>query len=233
MRKITLCLTLMPVLIALLVVSCGPKVKIEAPEKPIKVETKVEPIEIKIEAKVELHIYQHAVRDVNYITGAQPPKTGEPQPPAEKKIEEESALPPQQRESKAGDVLLQLLGIGTAHAETASDEQQLRQTLDSMRRRHPALKKYKADKSVGENHRGYVQERPSEKMSNADYAKAVRATIAAENADRRLLYQVRGRMDGVSAEKEAVVYAKAWRDSAGAGEWIEVLVDKKWVWKQK
>jgi len=120
-----------------------------------------------------------------------------------------------------------------AYAETSSDQQQLRRVLDSMRKRYSVLSRYKADKSVGENHNGYVEQRPSPKMSDAKYAGAVRATINAENADRRTLYQIRARMDGVTVEKEQAIYAKAWRDSAKPGEWIEALVDKRWVWKQK
>jgi uncharacterized protein YdbL (DUF1318 family) len=102
-----------------------------------------------------------------------------------------------------------------------------------MRKRYPTLARYKADKSVGENRRGYVEERPSPKMSDTKYAKAVRAVIAAEIADRRLLYQIRAQMDGTSPDKIAIAYAKVWRDKARPGEWIEVVVDKQWVWKQK
>ena len=47
------------------------------------------------------------------------------------------------------------------------------------------------------------------------------------------LYKIRARMDRTTPEKQAIAYAKAWRNSAKRGEWIEVVVKKKWVWKQK
>lgn len=222
-RIILLCLVLPPVVISLQLASCRPQVDINLPKEPIK-----------IEVKVELHIYQHAVQDLDYITGAESSAETKPEPAPPK--EEEKPAPPaeQPKESRASDILLRLLGVGVAYAETTPDQQRLQQVLDSMRRRYPTLAKYKADGSIGENRNGLVQERPSAKMSDANYAKAVRATIAAENADRKLLYEIRARIDGTSAQAQAIAYAKAWREKyARPGEWIEVPVEGKWVWKQK
>lgn len=221
MRRTILCLALYPIVVALMVASCKPRVDVytHAPEEPIVV-------------KLEVHIYQHAVQDVDYITGGLPAEKTEAGPAPEPKPE--SPVPQSSGGAKSGigDVLLQLVGIGSAYAESSPD-QQLRQVLDSMRKRYPTLARYKADKSVGENRRGYVEERPSPKMSDAKYAKAVRTIIGAENADRRLLYQIRARIDGTSPERMALAYAKVWRDKARPGEWIEVVVNKQWVWKEK
>jgi len=222
MRRTILCLTLCPVIVGLMFASCRPRVDVytHAPDKPIVV-------------KLEVHIYQHAVEDIGYITGEMPAEEMESGETSESKPGEEPAPGPERTESRLGDVFLQFLGIGVAYAEAGPAQQQLKPVLDSMRKRYPTLKKYKADKSVGENRRGFVVERPSPKMSDAKYAAAVRATISAENANRRLLYQIRARMDRTTPEKQAIAYAKAWRNGAKPGEWIEVVVNKKWVWKQK
>lgn len=221
MRRTILCLALYPIVVALMVASCKPRVDVytHAPEEPIIV-------------KLEVHIYQHAVQDVDYITGELPVEETEPGTAPDE--EPENELPPdaEPTQSGAGNVLLQLLGVGSAYAESSPD-QQLRSVLNSMRKRYPTLARYKADKSIGENRRGYVETRPSPKMSDGKYAKAVRAVIAAENANRRQLYQIRARIDRTSPEKMAITYAKVWRDKARRGEWIEVVVNKKWVWKQK
>lgn len=216
-RIIVLSLVLPPVVVALQLASCRPQIDINPPKEPIKVEV-----------KVELHIYQHAVQDLGYITGAMPapePKEGEEKtsPPAE-----------QPTESRASDILLQLLGVGVAYAESVPDQQQLKIVLESMRKRYATLAQYKADGSIGENRSGLVEERPSPKMSDPKYAAAVRKTIADENADRKRLYEIRARIDGTSPQAQAIAYAKAWREKyARPGEWIEVPVEKKWVWKQK
>lgn len=219
MRRIVVCFAFAPVF-AMLLASCISL--INTPKEPIK-----------IEVKMEIHIYQHAVQDVGYITGAPPAKETVPETPTEVKPKEETPPPAEKKESGADNVFLRLLGVGEAYAETASDQQQLRRVLDAMRGRYATLGKYKAEKAVGENHSGYVEQRPSPKMSDANYARAVRGVIAAENADRRVLYQIRARMDGVTPEREAAIYAKAWRDSAKPGEWIEVQVGGRWVWKEK
>jgi uncharacterized protein YdbL (DUF1318 family) len=221
MRRTILSLALCAVVAGLMLASCRPRVDVytHAPDEPIVV-------------KLEVHIYQHAVQDVDYITGGLPAEKTEAGTAPEPKPE--SPAPPNSGGAKngVGDVLLQLVGIGSAYAESSTD-QQLRQVLDSMRKRYPSLSAYKADKSIGENRRGYVEERPSPRMSDAKYAKAVRAVIAAENADRGRLYQIRAQMDGTSVETMAIAYAKVWRDKARPGEWIEVVVNKQWVWKQK
>lgn len=225
MRKTILCFALAAMVITLVFASCKPRVDVytHAPEKPIVV-------------KVEIHIYQHAVQDLDYIMGGSPADESEPPQPPEGETEKESPPSSASRESAVGSIFLRILGIGVAHAETVPDPELLRRVLGSMRKRYPTLSKYKADKSVGENHLGYVQERPSPKMSDAKYAKAVRATVAAENADRQLLYRVRARMDRTTPQKQAEIYAKAWREKyAKPGEWIEVFdkKGKKWVWKLK
>lgn len=216
-RIIVLSLLLAPVGIALQLASCRPQIDINPPKEPIKVEV-----------KVELHIYQHAVQDLGYITGAVPA-------PEPKEGEEETSPPAEQpTESRASDILLQLLGVGVAYAESVPDQQQLKMVLESMRKRYATLAQYKADGSIGENRHGLVEERPSPKMSDPKYAAAVRKTIAEENADRKRLYEVRARIDGTSPQAQATAYAKAWREKyARPGEWIEAPVEKAWVWKQK
>lgn len=222
-RIIVLSLVLPPVVVALQLASCRPQIDINPPKDPIK-----------IEVKVELHIYQHAVQDLGYITGSLPEPGVEPTPEPTKEEEETSPPANQPTESRGGDILLQLLGVGVAYAEAVPNQQQLKMVLESMRKRYATLAKYKADGSIGENRSGLVEGRPSQKMSDPKYAAAVRKTIADENADRRRLYEVRARIDGTSPQAQAIAYAKAWREKyARPGEWIEVPVEKKWVWKQK
>jgi len=224
MDKVVIVLAMLLMAVGLLLGSCRPQVdiNINPPDKPIR-----------IEVKVELHIYQHAVQNIDYITGAAPAEQPKTETPPEEKPKEETPPPAEEKGSGAGNVFLRLIGIGTAYAETIPDQQQLRAVLDSMRARFPTLKRYKVDKTVGENRNGLVQERLSPKMSDPIYAKAVRAAIAAENADRQRLYQIQARIDRSTPAAVAAAYAKGWREKASPGEWIEVPVGSKWVWKQK
>jgi len=139
--------------------------------------------------------------------------------------------------SKPGAFLLKLLGVRPAYAQTAPSQQQLEAIMKSMGQRLPVLSRYKADGSVGENRLGYVEARPSDRMrSDRNYAAAVAATIEAENADRRRLYQTQAQMYRSAPEGVAASYAKVWQDKAKPGEWIEVLVDRqtnKWEWRKK
>jgi uncharacterized protein YdbL (DUF1318 family) len=218
MRRVILFLGVLVLLVGLLGATCRHEVY-SPPDKPLK-----------IEAKLEMYI-RH---DIHVITGQAPPeKTGGETLPEVKPGE--TPPPPEGKESGAGNVLLHVIGVGAAYAEAASDEEELKRVHASMNKRYPTLTGYKADKSIGENRSGYVAERPSPRISDPKYAAKVRETIAAENADRRVLYQVRARMVGTSPEKVAVAYAKTWRDLAKPGEWIEVYdPDKKqFVWIQK
>lgn len=210
------------VVTTLMFASCKHRVDIytHAPDEPIVV-------------KLDINIYQRYVVLEEERRAEAAKEEAEPEVSPGDETEKESPPPSGEKESKVGDVFLQLLGIGVAHAETASDQGQLKRVRDSMRKRTPTLNKYKADKSIGENRRGLVEGRPSPKMSNAKYARAVKAVIAAENADRRLMYKIYARIDGTSVQRQAITYAKVLRDKARPGWWIEVFVNKKWVWKQK
>ena len=223
MCKKILCFAVAAVVTTLMLASCTKHrvdIYTHAPDEPIVV-------------KLDINIYQRYVV-LEEERRAEPAKEeAEPEVSPGDETEKESPPPSGEKESRVGDVFLQLLGIGVAHAETASDQQQLKRVRDSMRKRTPTLNKYKADKSIGENRWGHVEARPSPKMSNAKYAKAVKVVIAAENADRRLMYKIYARIDGTSAQKQAITYAKVLRDNARPGWWIEVVVKKKWVWKLK
>jgi len=144
---------------------------------------------------------------------------------------------PEASGDKPGALLLKLLGVGTAYAETLPPQQELDAIMKSMGQRLPNLNRFKADGSVGENRLGYVEARPSDRMrSDRNYAAAVGATIGAENADRRRLYQAQARMYRTTPEGVAASYARVWQDKAKPGEWIEVLVDKqtnRWEWRKK
>lgn len=144
----------------------------------------------------------------------------------------------------AADIMFRILGVGVAYAETTSNADKLQDVRDSMRGRYAILRQYKADGTIGEDRQGYVRELPrqllsseaSEKMSEEKYVKGFRKTIAEENADRRVLYEIRARAIGTTVEKAASIYAQGWRGSASAGEWIEVLVDEKkdkWEWQKR
>ena len=219
MRRAIVCLALWPIVISLLGATCRHEVY-SPPEKPLKME---------IQAKLDVYIRQ----DIHIITGNSPPGKAGPGALPEEESKKETPPVPEGKESKAANVLLRLLGVGSAHAAAASDEEQLNRVRTSMQKRYPTLVRYKADKSIGENHGGLLAERPSPRMSDAKYARAVRAVVAAENADRRVLYQIRARVVGTTPEKVAAGYAKTWRDIARRGEWIEVLINKRWVWIQK
>lgn len=196
------------------------------------------------ELKNQVSLLQAFVKDLASIRGPVFPLEGKLRRFPGIPMEHELALAAEVPDDGAANLLLQLLGIGVAHAETTSDADKLNEVRDAMRTRYATLRRYKADGTIGEDRQGYVRELPkqllsseaSEKMSGEKYAKALRKAIEEENADRRLLYEIRARAIGTTVEKAASIYAEGWRASASPGEWIEVLVDEKknkWEWQKR
>ncbi len=96
--------------------------------------------------------------------------------------------------------------------------------LESRRGRYDALQQLKQQGKVGENNRGYVEAFSGE----AD----VQGIVAAENADRKIIYQTIATQNNL---KDAIgtiekVFAQTQREKAGPGEKIQ-SDDGSWMTK--
>lgn len=94
---------------------------------------------------------------------------------------------------------------------------------------------FKRDGAVGENVRGLLEIRPVSRLqTDANYRKLVEEIIAEENRDRQLIMQrimeINPTAQATGVSEVEKVFAKLNRDSAKAGEWMQ-LSDGAWVKK--
>ncbi len=181
-----------------------------------------EPIKIEVTIRQEIHHYTHEANAV--VSG----KTDTDD--YLDKLLEESA-------SDGGSSLLRSiegLFINVAYAANQDARAKLKAALEGRKARHATVQKYLKDKSVGENHKGLLRFRATAKtQSDAKYAKAVKATVAAENADRESFIATLAAVKGVAVSLVREEQFKANVTAAPAGAWVEVRKDNKWVWSQK
>lgn len=184
--------------------------------------TQDKPLEVKIDVNVRIDVYQHAVSALDYISGE-----SDTLPDTESDTES-------QPDSMLRDLFDSVLGVKTVYAAEVSDQQQLKKLLDSMKKRYPQAQQYKKAGSVGENHKGLLSVRDSEKMkSDPAYAQKVKKLVEEENRDRKQLYLLDAKIKNTPYEKIAELYAKLRVTRAKKGEWIEVKKDNRWVWQKK
>jgi uncharacterized protein YdbL (DUF1318 family) len=102
----------------------------------------------------------------------------------------------------------------TAFAESAAD------IRHRMEQRLAQIDTLKSQEIVGENNRGFLEER---KSGGAD-------TVAAENRDREAVYALIARETGASADAVGRARAKQIAATSRAGVWIQ---DDAGTWKKK
>jgi uncharacterized protein YdbL (DUF1318 family) len=100
-----------------------------------------------------------------------------------------------------------------------TDSEELRRLTESQNRRLGALQQWMARGCVGESNQGLVEPRPGEGCSGE-----VAALIGAENRDRQAIVETfmrQNRMAAAEAPRVKASFAKAYRDRAQSGQWIQ------------
>lgn len=105
---------------------------------------------------------------------------------------------------------------------------ELMRAIRSRQQRFPQIQEWKRRGCIGETNQGFLEARPGQGCS-AEVARL----IAAENADRRYIYETlmsQNHIPASDAERVRAAFAKANRDRAEPGEWIQ-LPDGRWTRK--
>jgi uncharacterized protein len=120
------------------------------------------------------------------------------------------------------DLIHALRPIQTVYAQELKDESpRVKQIAQSMRERHGELEAIKRQGAVGETNRGYVELRPSDALDDPEAKNAAQRLIAAENNDRKALYQEVARLNrdaNVSVSLVETAYAMKRLERAKPGE---------------
>ncbi len=133
-------------------------------------------------------------------------------------------------EPKATSWLIEILHavnpVQTAYAqELNEDSPRVKQIAQSMRTRHADLEKLKQSGAAGETNRGYVELRPSDSLTDEEAKNTAQRLIAAENDDRKALYQEVARLNKDADVTIALVeraYAQKRLDRAKSGELFQL-----------
>jgi uncharacterized protein YdbL (DUF1318 family) len=110
-----------------------------------------------------------------------------------------------------------LIGIFLVGISASADDIKAR-----MKKRLPVLKELKAKGIVGEDNKGYLQF-VGEQKTNAD-------VVAAENKDRKTVYEAIAKQQGTTAELVGKRRALQLAQKANKGEWVQ---DASAKWLQK
>ncbi len=110
-------------------------------------------------------------------------------------------------------------------ADVKDDSPRIKQLVASMKTRYPEVDAAKKSGAVGENNRGLLELVKPEKIADAEKKNAVQRTVAAENDDRKALYQEVARLNSdqnltVSAVER--VYAQKRLERAQPGELFQL-----------
>lgn len=117
--------------------------------------------------------------------------------------------------------------IKTAYAATEmkSDSPEIRAVAQSMRERNSAVQALKKAQQVGESNRGYLELWEQDKISDPEKLNEAQRLVAAENKDRKTLYQEVARLNkdtNVSVTMVERVYAQERLKRAAAGEVVQL-----------
>ncbi len=171
------------------------------------------PSKIEADIRVEIrHIQEQADDLLDYIEGAEPEAMSRPST-WERFVD---AIKP----------------IRTVHAQSLKTTSPVvKEKATSMRARLPEVNKLKADKSVGEDNRGYLRlQEGAASMADADAKNAAQKIVAAENDDRKALYSAiaeENRKSNPSITLSIVegIYADERIDRAKTGELVQLPPD--------
>ncbi|MEK7793401.1 MAG: DUF1318 domain-containing protein [Candidatus Hydrogenedentota bacterium] len=119
-----------------------------------------------------------------------------------------------------------LLPIQVAYAQELDESSpRVKQIADAMRARNADVEKAKKTGAVGENNRGFLELKKSELLSGSEEVNSVQRLIAADNEDRKALYQEIARLNkanNVDVSTLESVYAKKRRERAQPGELVQL-----------
>jgi hypothetical protein len=199
---------------------CGPietrnTVVIEQP-KPLEVN-------VNLTGRLEL-VITDARQDLEQITGEKPKREVKP---------EDIGLPPDTATAPGSSIaepqpIALLSAVSTAPGGTtfiaAHTDDQL---VASMAARNSKIRDLLSAKLVGESHTGYLVEKG--KLSDAQSA-----TMAAENADRAALYDLRAKENKTTVVRAALAYYLQRLGYAEKGDWVEKFnkQTRQWEWIQ-
>src|SRR5262245_25579146 len=103
--------------------------------------------------------------------------------------------------------------------EIRTQTPELMRAIDSRRARNPQIEHWKARGCIGENNQALLEARPGQGCGGE-----VGGLIAAENADRSFIYDTLMQQNNIPASdapRVRAAFAKADRDRARPGEWIQ------------
>ncbi len=128
---------------------------------------------------------------------------------------------------------LTLLGIGSAHAQAnlEIDSPEIRAIRASMKRRFPKLRAYLDKGWIGYANNGLVAVVNKAQIPLKERA-GVERLVAAENRDRKALYQAIARANGHPEWADDIqrTFARRWIANAQPGWWVQ-MADGRWVQK--
>lgn len=139
-----------------------------------------------------------------------------------------AAPPKKEPQSRLGDRLYATVGPAEAAAESRTvvvaqeprvDTPEIRQAVASRSARLGEIQQWKARGCIGENNHGLVEARPGQGCGGE-----VERLVGAENTDRQLImdtFMQQNNIPGSDARRVRAAFAKANRDKAQPGEWIQ------------
>lgn len=112
--------------------------------------------------------------------------------------------------------------IGVAYAaELNANSPEITRIATEMRKRFDQIDALKKKGYAGENNRGYVELRGEDKISSSDERNLAQRLVAAENKDRKALYNEVAKLNkdqNVNVSMVERIYAQAWLKRAKSGE---------------
>jgi len=133
---------------------------------------------------------------------------------------------PEKKSSLVNSVWNALDPVSTAYAaEVKEDSAKVTQIAASMKARYAEVDAAKKTGAVGENNRGFLELVKADAIADAEKKNAVQKTIAAENDDRKALYQEVARLNSdqnMTVGAVERVYAQKRLERAKSGEMFQL-----------
>jgi uncharacterized protein YdbL (DUF1318 family) len=177
-----------------------------------KVDVDVKPI--KIEATIRLDIYHHLAEIEKEVEGA----------PRKKEKDEKKT-----KAATTGWLWLPSLGTPVYADEGPPSAAEAKAAIEGRKGRAADVQRLRTAGTVGENRSGYLGHPPQAKPTDAD-----RSLVAAENADRRVLYRRTAATKKVPLAAVEQISGEMHRNRARKGDWIEAPgAGGTWAWEKK
>ena len=169
---------------------------------------------IPINAEIKIHIYQHAANNVDAMMDA---------------LDEEGDIEPEASRFTQRALHVILNSFGAKNAYAADDASPLSRAIEA----YKSAKPYLMQGLLGENRDGYLSVINKAATATDEEKKAAAAAAEEVNNARKSLYSSDATTKGVSIRQIQAAYAKAFREKAKSGIWVEMYKDGSWQWVQK